>query len=120
MHPSPRSERTGETRHAATLDLPLRNQEEHDVPRRISLMRRTMLLGRPNVKFATLPVERTWTPDFRFDPQRPLRDVPYVPTPQRIVNEMLAAAHVTGRDVVYDLGCGDGRIVVSAAERCGA
>jgi precorrin-6B methylase 2 len=47
-------------------------------------------------------------------------DVVYVPTPQPIVDKMLALAKVKKSDVVYDLGCGDGRIVVTAAKRYGA
>ena len=45
---------------------------------------------------------------------------PYVPTPYDVVNRMLALAGVTADDVIYDLGCGDGRIVITAAERFGA
>jgi ribosomal protein L11 methylase PrmA len=45
---------------------------------------------------------------------------PYVPTPQDVVDKMLAMAQVTKDDVVYDLGCGDGRIVVTAARTFGA
>lgn len=45
---------------------------------------------------------------------------PYVATPPDVVNRMLALAAVTARDVVYDLGCGDGRIVIAAAQRFGA
>ncbi len=45
---------------------------------------------------------------------------PYVPTPQEIVDRMLALAAVTSQDVVYDLGCGDGRIVITAAKKYGA
>ena len=47
-------------------------------------------------------------------------DVTYVATPQRVVDEMLRLAKVTAADVVYDLGCGDGRIVITAATRYGA
>ncbi len=47
-------------------------------------------------------------------------DVPYVPTPPAIVDAMLALAGVTATDVVYDLGCGDGRIVIAAAKQYGA
>jgi SAM-dependent methyltransferase len=48
------------------------------------------------------------------------KDVPYVPTPQAVVDEMLKMAEVTKSDVVYDLGCGDGRIVITAAKQFGA
>jgi SAM-dependent methyltransferase len=47
-------------------------------------------------------------------------DVVYVPTPQPVVDKMLEIARVSGNDIVYDLGCGDGRIVVTAAKRYGA
>ena len=45
---------------------------------------------------------------------------PFVPTPYEVVNRMLTLAEVTQDDVVYDLGCGDGRIVIEAAQRFGA
>ena len=45
---------------------------------------------------------------------------PYVPTPQYVVEKMLELAQVTSKDVVYDLGCGDGRIVITAAKKYGA
>src|SRR4051794_26642136 len=44
-------------------------------------------------------------------------DVIYVPTPQEVVDKMLEVAKVGKDDVVYDLGCGDGRIVCSAAKK---
>jgi SAM-dependent methyltransferase len=47
-------------------------------------------------------------------------DVPYVPTPAEVVEQMLKLADVHEGDVVYDLGCGDGRIVIMAATRFGA
>jgi SAM-dependent methyltransferase len=43
-------------------------------------------------------------------------DVIYVPTPQDVVDAMLDMAKVTKNDIVYDLGCGDGRIVITAAK----
>jgi len=46
-------------------------------------------------------------------------DVIYVPTPQDVVDKMLELAQVKKDDMVYDLGCGDGRIVVTAAKRFG-
>ena len=45
--------------------------------------------------------------------------VPYVPTPQEVVERMLELAQVKKGDVVYDLGSGDGRIVVTAAKKYG-
>jgi SAM-dependent methyltransferase len=59
-------------------------------------------------------------------PQNPAKNGPpavlfvaFVETPQDIVDRMLRMARVTKNDVVYDLGCGDGRIVVTAARRYG-
>ena len=56
------------------------------------------------------------------NPQAPLRepDVIYVPTPQNVVDAMLKMANVTASDVVYDLGSGDGRIPITAAQKYGA
>jgi SAM-dependent methyltransferase len=47
-------------------------------------------------------------------------DVIFVPTPGEIVDTMLKMAAVSKKDTVYDLGCGDGRIVITAAQRYGA
>ena len=47
-------------------------------------------------------------------------DVPYVPTTEQAVDAMLKLAGVKKTDVVYDLGCGDGRIVIAAAKNFGA
>jgi SAM-dependent methyltransferase len=47
-------------------------------------------------------------------------DVPYVPTTEEAVKAMLKLANVKKNDVVYDLGCGDGRIVIAAAKEFGA
>jgi SAM-dependent methyltransferase len=55
-------------------------------------------------------------------PLKPLEkepEVPYVPTHERIVAEMLKVANVKKNDVLYDLGSGDGRIVITAAKRFG-
>jgi SAM-dependent methyltransferase len=46
-------------------------------------------------------------------------DVIFVPTPQEVVDKMLELAKVGKDDVVYDLGCGDGRIVLTAARKFG-
>lgn len=55
------------------------------------------------------------------DNQAPTRepDVIYVPTPREVVDEMLRMAKVTKDDVIYDLGSGDGRIVITAAQKYG-
>jgi SAM-dependent methyltransferase len=47
-------------------------------------------------------------------------DVPYIPTTETAVRAMLELAGVKRSDIVYDLGCGDGRIVIAAAKRYGA
>jgi SAM-dependent methyltransferase len=53
--------------------------------------------------------------------QEPVKkDVPYVPTPQDVVDTMLKLGQVKQGDYLYDLGCGDGRIVVTAAKQFGA
>ena len=61
---------------------------------------------------------------FAAGPERPepVRepDVFYAATPHRVVEEMLRMANVNRNDLIYDLGCGDGRIVIAAAERRGA
>jgi precorrin-6B methylase 2 len=55
--------------------------------------------------------------DDREGQKRP--DVIYVPTPQEVVDQMLELADIQQGDVLYDLGCGDGRIVVTAAKKYG-
>jgi ubiquinone/menaquinone biosynthesis C-methylase UbiE len=51
-------------------------------------------------------------------PKRPL-DVPYVPTRTQVVDAMLELGGVKKGDILYDLGCGDGRIVITAAQKFG-
>lgn len=50
----------------------------------------------------------------------PQKLAPYVTTPPDVVDRMLALAQVGPNDVVYDLGCGDGRLVITAAKKHGA
>ena len=50
-------------------------------------------------------------------PQPRTPDVEYVPTPHNVVAEMLRLVAVKPTDVIYDLGCGDGRVVITAAKR---
>ena len=52
--------------------------------------------------------------------KKPALDVPYEPTTYGIAKEMLNMAGVTSKDLVYDLGCGDGRILIMAAKERGA
>lgn len=59
-------------------------------------------------------VPQAWAADLE------LSGGPYVPTPQRVVDEMLKLAQVSARDFVIDLGSGDGRIVITAAQKLGA
>ena len=56
-----------------------------------------------------------WLGQSRAEP-----DVVYVPTPQAVVDAMLDVAKVKAGDIVYDLGSGDGRIVITAAKKYGA
>jgi cyclopropane fatty-acyl-phospholipid synthase-like methyltransferase len=56
--------------------------------------------------------------DDKKDEDKP--DLLYVPTPQEVVDKMLEMAKVKKEDIVYDLGCGDGRVVVTAAKKFGA
>ncbi len=62
-----------------------------------------------------------WTTPLKKESDAEARrpDVIYVPTPQNVVDKMLEMAEVTQGDVVYDLGCGDGRIPVTAARKYG-
>lgn len=51
--------------------------------------------------------------------EKTILDVPYEPSPVKVVEEMIRLAKVTERDLVYDLGCGDGRVVIAAAKITG-
>ena len=55
----------------------------------------------------------------RSSAQRPTL-APYIPTPQDVVDRMLTLAEVSSKDIVYDLGCGDGRVVITAVKKYGA
>ncbi len=59
---------------------------------------------------------------FSQERRRPARkpDVPFTASVDEVVDAMLRTANVTDRDTVYDLGCGDGRIVIAAASKYGA
>ncbi|MGA0023986.1 MAG: SAM-dependent methyltransferase [Burkholderiales bacterium] len=51
---------------------------------------------------------------------QPMFDVPFVPTPYVVIDEMLRLANVTAEDFVMDLGSGDGRVLITAAKKFGA
>jgi SAM-dependent methyltransferase len=63
----------------------------------------------------------------RYDPSQdssipyhhPAHNAPYIQTPDRVVAAFVEQAHATKEDVVYDLGCGDGRLVIAIAEQSG-
>jgi uncharacterized protein (TIGR03000 family) len=57
--------------------------------------------------------------DLRRPDERPITDVEYEPTPQKVVEALLRLAKVSEKDVVWDLGCGDGRIPVTAVREYG-
>jgi SAM-dependent methyltransferase len=61
-----------------------------------------------------------WIVPIGMQERAPTPDIHYVPTPPQVVDAMLELAHVTADDVIYDLGSGDGRIVIAAAQRHGA
>ena len=84
-------------------------------PRAVDPARRALCIALPFAGLA-LPAPRL----LAQDEGRPRLDVPYVPTPMAVVNKMLDMANVRANDVVYDLGCGDGRIVITAAKERGA
>ena len=71
--------------------------------------------------FATLLVSEGLCAEGKKKGAKPKRepDVHFVPTPPDVVDIMLHLVRVKKDDVVYDLGCGDGRIVVAAAKRYG-
>ncbi len=71
-------------------------------------------LAIPLLALLVAPLTAQWEDDWYMG------DVPYVPTPNSIVEAMLDLAEVTANDIVYDLGCGDGRIVITAVKKYGA
>jgi len=81
-----------------------------------------LLLGGPQTGVAqeTDTTGTTLIPGLEVSPEAQKSDVPYVPTPKPVVNRMLEMAEVDSNDVVYDLGSGDGRIVIQAATKYGA
>jgi LEA14-like dessication related protein/precorrin-6B methylase 2 len=88
-----------------SVQLPLSNEGELALPK----VRKKTKQVKPTPQVKETPqVEETRSPDVIF-----------VPTPQEVVDKMLELAEVKKDDIVYDLGCGDGRIVVTAAQKYG-
>ena len=70
--------------------------------------------------FLSLPDERAVSQVISGEQEKIKLDVPYEPSSEEVVRAMLEIAHVGKDDFVYDLGCGDGRIVIAAAQKAGA
>jgi predicted RNA methylase len=77
-----------------------------------------MLIGPVAVASVVFALGAAMTPAQVPEARRP--DIGYAPTPLAVVDAMLQAAAVTANDVVYDLGSGDGRVVIMAAAKYGA
>ena len=83
----------------------------------VSILARAGLLGLAGVVGLLLLASPAVSDDKQAGDKKP--DVIFVPTPQEVVDAMLALAEVKKTDVLYDLGCGDGRIPVTAAKKFG-
>ena len=87
-----------------------------------------MTMKSPIRVFAALGVPIFWTLFLVLPAAVPIgaqestvhKDVPYVPTPPEVVEAMLKLGNASPSDIHYDLGCGDGRIVVMALQKFGA
>jgi SAM-dependent methyltransferase len=70
--------------------------------------------------FVSLPSQRVVSQVISDGQEKIKLDVPYEPSSEEVVKTMLEIAQVGKDDLVYDLGCGDGRIVIAAAQKTGA
>jgi SAM-dependent methyltransferase len=70
--------------------------------------------------FASVPCQRAVSQVISDGQEKIKLDVPYEPSSEEVVRAMLEIAKVGKNDLVYDLGCGDGRIVIAAAQKAGA
>ena len=75
------------------------------------------MIARRHLLWLLLLAAPTARPQWDYD-ERNL--APFVPTPQEVVDKMLQVAGVKKDEMVYDLGCGDGRIILTAAQKFGA
>src|SRR5258706_3058482 len=78
-----------------------------------------MLLGKPILRSYVVAILLSVLFAGQSPPQHRRPDVPYVPTTDEAIAAMLKLADIKPSDVVYDLGCGDGRIVIAAAKKFG-
>ncbi len=85
----------------------------------IEVVRRSVLTLGVSLVAAAAFAQATQTTQKPFEPQvgQPGKDVVWVPTPQALVDKMLDLAKVGPQDIVFDLGSGDGRTVITAAKR---
>lgn len=70
--------------------------------------------------FVSLPSQRAVSQIISDGQEKIKLDVPYEPSSEEVVRAMIEIAKVGKNDLVYDLGCGDGRIVIAAAQKAGA
>ncbi len=75
---------------------------------RFSLVKRITHLLRRKLHLLIIDINMAW-----------MRQVPYVPTKPEVIDAMLKVANITKGDILYDLGCGDGRICITAAQKYG-
>lgn len=88
------------------------------LPKLMFFMLRAELFGSPEKTGKSVPAESPAAGPERENRKKKARpDVPFVPSPREVILGMLDLAQVRKDDILYDLGCGDGRIVILAARR---
>ena len=96
------------------VSMPSQENQNSPVPETAEELSIVEIIPQEVIRDWVAPEQETEQTDGHREP-----DVIYVPTPQNVVDRMLELAQVTKDDLLYDLGCGDGRIVVTAANRYG-
>jgi SAM-dependent methyltransferase len=91
---------------------------EEGYPMRYLLLPLAAVLGLAIV-FSVLADEKDKSRDKDKKEEKTEPDVVFLATPQKVVDKMLEVAKISNKDIVYDLGCGDGRIVCTAARKYG-
>lgn len=82
----------------------------------ILLQRITRLLLASTLTLSIATTQQQSKVQAQLQPQQRPSDVPYVPTPNAVVQAMLKLSNVSNKDLVYDLGSGDGRIPIASAQ----